>query len=310
MKIEENFIKKHLLDKKTYTEYTGEELLYFGSKEIIPTFQIMIRPTEFCNFSCEYCFSYSKNKNNCLSKEQLDIFSEKIKDIKNKSFYIHGGEPLSYKNLFYLLEKIQLKNEPILIQTNLKLLTEEHIYKFKDFKNLKFAVSVHQGINPKEYLEKFKWLTKYNLLGRIEVMYTTSNPINKTIYKVFKNIYSNTDIYSIFNEMGMDIPNINTLVDKNYLIKTNKNEYEATFDDFYKKGLNYSFKGMGCSAGYQGFLLNWDGNIYRCQADLFIYQKPLTNINKFEILKENKICLNDCCLCDLEFTRIKYQEQK
>ena len=310
-----NFISKHFVPKeKFYTEDFAKNLIKFGPLNEDNNFRIMIRPTDFCNFNCDYCFSYSKHKANALSIEQIDTFMDKIKDIPNTqniSFYIHGGEPFTYKHIWYLFDKIdQLNhkgNNTLLIQTNLSLFNIDDIPKILKYKNTKFAISVHQNINYTDYIDKFKVLDKYNLIDNIEVMYTKHNKKNLTLYDILSLEFNNVDIYSIFNEMDKDIPRKVRDTDVNYKMITTTNQETLKFDDFYKKGLNYSFKGMLCEAGYKGILLNHDGNIYRCQADLFIYKQPFTNIDNYVYTPniKTKICNRDCCICDLEYNRIK-----
>ena len=296
------FISKHFIPRRDL----DFKLLKFGPLEEDNNFRVMIRPTDFCNFDCDYCFSFSKEKRNALTIEQIDKFMDKIKLIPNKTYYIHGGEPFTYKHIWYLFDKI---GSNMLIQTNLSLFKIEDIPKILQYPNTKFAISVHQDINYKDYVEKFRALDKYNLIDNIEVMYTTKNKKNLALYQILSEEFDNVVIYSIFNEMENDIPRKVRDTDVNYkmITEVNNQQKQTTlkFDDFYKRGLNYNFKGMDCEAGYKGILLNHDGNIYRCQADLFIYKQPFANIDTYQPSNlKSKVCDNNCCICDLEYIRL------
>ena len=304
-----DFIEKHLLKKETLQFRSSEKISFFGPTIPQKEFNIMIRPTDFCNFSCDYCFSYTKNKDNVLSRENIEFLLNKIKDLPiTKTYYIHGGEPFAYKDLYYLLDRITQDNSPVLIQTNLKLVNEVDIGKLTKYQNLKLSVSIHQNVDRTEYFNKLMQLNKLNLIDRIEVMYTIHNKKNKSLYKILKNIFNNVDIYYIFNEL--DQPHLDESEQKpqkSYTLVTDKfpNGKLLTFNEFYTKGINYSFKGLSCTAGNRGFILNYDGNLYRCQSDLFIYKKPFSTIEEYDHqqFKDKEICNRDCCLCDLNYTR-------
>lgn len=93
-------------------------------------FQVVIRPSTICNFSCSYCGYHGKETGGmevdiltriCANLGAWYKFDSGYKKIK---FYLHGGEPTSYKHFETLIEALgSFENHTIIVQTNGMLLS-------------------------------------------------------------------------------------------------------------------------------------------------------------------------------------------
>lgn len=100
---------------------------------------VHIIPTLACNLRCQYCYTNSIK----LTENKLDVtyYSERVAQFINalevSAIHIEGGEPLLYKGLIELIEKISNK-EKIVIVTNgyfvndeiLRLLSERGVKRY------------------------------------------------------------------------------------------------------------------------------------------------------------------------------------
>lgn len=80
---------------------------------------LWIEPSLFCNYHCEYCYSYStsKRKDDVSIEEWIDLLEQGF-NLGAKSIVIVGGEPLLYDHLDVLIYEIRKHNAIPLIFTN------------------------------------------------------------------------------------------------------------------------------------------------------------------------------------------------
>lgn len=174
-----------------------------------------------CNFQCLYCnpkysskwnadilkrpyklfnsnFNYEPFKNITDRHAKDEQFLEYIKNSKTKSLSILGGEPFLYKNLYTLLDSIDV--ETLRITTNLSCEIEQlqtFLDKTKKFNKVLFCISldankevaefVRHGLNFDKLIENLNWLQK-NKTDNLQILVLSlMTSITITDLKNFKN---------------------------------------------------------------------------------------------------------------------------
>ena len=86
--------KGHLVSDKVNEDIYMKELYLKTMKD--DTLQIIILPTEKCNFKCIYCYEEFNNGKMSIQKvnQLIDFVQKKLKDKKSLRVEWFGGEPL------------------------------------------------------------------------------------------------------------------------------------------------------------------------------------------------------------------------
>lgn len=110
-------------------------------------YTFLIKPTNNCNLRCKYCFISNdvKSSSDMMSITMAKLAVDKIADFlanKNENsckILWHGGEPLLWKSIYYdMILSYMYNTYPNIIwdnslQTNLTLLTDDHIRVFQKY---------------------------------------------------------------------------------------------------------------------------------------------------------------------------------
>lgn len=94
--------------------------------------------TNKCNLRCIHCTGMMENE---LSCERALTLIDEIKELNPEWIIIEGGEPFLRKDIFKILERVNIHNLKTYIITNALLLNKEIIKNIKEMENLKILVS-------------------------------------------------------------------------------------------------------------------------------------------------------------------------
>ena len=135
-------------DKKRYKNYTKSNFPkedMYNQKSKVTNYKkklysaptcINLEITEACNVKCKHCYNPWRDEHAgkfSLDNNKIDFLLDEF--IKNKVFHVilSGGEPLSkFKELCYILEKLNKNNISTSLNSNLMLATEEKMLKLKN----------------------------------------------------------------------------------------------------------------------------------------------------------------------------------
>jgi len=94
--------------------------------------------TNKCNLRCIHCTGMMENE---LSCERALTLIDEIKELNPEWIIIEGGEPFLRKDIFKILERVNIHNLKTYIITNALLLNKEIIKNIKEMENLKILVA-------------------------------------------------------------------------------------------------------------------------------------------------------------------------
>lgn len=270
---------------------------------------LTITPTMACNFRCVYCFEQGHYGNKIMSEETMENL---LKFIKNQTdgieiLYISwfGGEPLLaipviQKLSKEIIELCRLKNIKYhaSIVTNGYFLTEEITQQLKDCQIQNIQVTID---GPKAIHDLRRPLVNGN----------------GTYDTIMKNLVNSKGILPITLRINIDINNLNTTdeimdsLKKHQLLKyvypylalvqSSNGAYEEskcisqeTYSTYNLKFLLKNHislrsiyprpKGNYCTADFcNGWVIDDNGNVYKCWSDVGIEKKIIGNINSGEL---------------------------
>lgn len=131
----EPFERKFSYGKKKYIEDILGDIPEIGEakshESILKNLQIEL--TDACNERCIHCYLPNSKKDSCKSlsfEDTLGILRQ-YHDMGGLKVIFSGGEILLHKNLFQIIEECRKLNLMILLQTNLLVLTKEHLQYLK-----------------------------------------------------------------------------------------------------------------------------------------------------------------------------------
>lgn len=268
-----------------------------------------------CNFRCFYCPVIEDNKKP-LADINLDILSESLDYVgKDWRFFITGGEPFFEKNFIDIAKIISEKQILGGILTNLAL-ADVHAFadKIDPDKCGFFDVSIHiterekskDGL--KKMIDKVLFLQKENysvkttyvahpkLLNRMkaDIDYIQQQGVETVLVKSFGGNHNNK-VY----------PESYSLEEKDLLASFEMENVEKILLN--SKPTVY---GRKCTAGYNFFVMDRDGNLQRCSSS------PEKRGNLFEKTvvfdKKPKVCRLDSYFCshDCIFRSIPTMQEK
>jgi MoaA/NifB/PqqE/SkfB family radical SAM enzyme len=252
---------------------------------------ILIEPTERCNYHCIKCEKFSeKYKNNIRSFARRDIsfnhyckLIDEIGDVLLTLRLWHYGEPFLNKDIFRMIKYAKEKNIIVAISSNLSLLTEEKAKNLIDSKLDYLIVSFdgaseqtyglyhgknyfHKVVNNLRRLVELK-KKKKSLNPFIELQFIVMKENEKEIEKV-RELAEDLGVNKL-TYLKLDTTNINFRQIKNLSSK----------DDILPKSKDYCFdlEEMNrinfCSIPWEETLIRYSGAILPCAADLSqVYQ--------------------------------------
>lgn len=176
---------------------------------------IRVDLTYRCNLKCKICFEFGENPQWKVdsNKEDESISIDHLKKIVNEvsffkpTFYLSGGEPLIYPELFELLEYLKDKNLYCLINTN-GILLKKHAESLVKLGVDKIIVSID---GPEEVHDLNRGKTFKNILEGIEILKDVKRKENSyfplirinSLITPFNSEYLE-DTVSLVEELGVD----------------------------------------------------------------------------------------------------------
>lgn len=288
------------------------------------TLDVVIRLSNRCNFSCNYCPYYDNTERFYDIDHMKGLFEGILNETSDRKvmFYLHGGEPTIVPHLQQILSDIlsQYSDRDITfeIQTN----TSQHIKWFEKLKhlknNIKFICSYqhHQNKSFEKWLAKVKFLHNTGLLHQIDFMLEEDDV--DTIKSHLRTIKSDkalsnvTTLHYINYEVNDEYSDVIDMFKRDDL-----NMYKVKYRDgrteivekntVHERGLD-SFKLFRCAAGRNNLVVDVNGDVWYCLG----HKGFGNNINKdtpaCNVFTNNKIkkmtskdciCLWSKCLCEL-----------
>lgn len=249
--------------------------------------------TRFCNFNCEYCFSYSPYKKGEIISVDIDKIIKNLNDF-DEIFRISftGGEPFLVKNFIELCIKLSKKHF-LSFNTNLtNSLINLFINEIEPEKVLKIDASFH-----------YSQLLKKNLLGRyinnyaLLKEYSFNVSSEQVAYPGLMNKIAEINKISGENNLNLKfVPFFGKYNEKIY--PQSYTEEEISMFNLDLKMLNKFYqKGNFCNAGYNVGVAFSNGDIKPC----FQIKDTISNI--YENLEFNdspvKECKSKICGCPM-----------
>ena len=271
------------------------------------TFSLTIAPTLDCNFRCSYCYEKdnlrNSKMNNDIFKYLLKFIENQMKNIKVLGITWYGGEPLLafdvIENLSYEIIKM-CKNYDVNyvsgMVTNGYLLTRDKVEKFKDLNisNIQITLDGTQKYHDKKRYLKDGSGTFNKIINNIEktidILPSTSIRINldknnKDDLQNFLKFLNKIDTKSKLNVYIAKVKSYNDY-DKDCCL--NNNEFIEEELNFCKRDGNISYPILSssyCSADTRNaFIINYDGNIYKCWQDIGILDKSVGYLNDLGLI--------------------------
>lgn len=237
-------------------------------------FIIKIKLTNFCMFNCDYCCFHYKDK--FITVETIQTLLKEIKTLKipNILFVLYGGEPTLHPKFYDIIDILRKYGE-ITILTNMGTPLD-----FNRLKGCSFMFTLHtkyiSNKNVSENLKHIKGLPKdtYDL---VLLMSKDNYKDIKRLYCIFKMMY-NTSIGYVFQDIDKIPDEFLNLFNDNVIKVTRDSRVELlSYQQMIKRHYT-NFYGCKCDSGMNMFILNSDGNVYRCESD-FLNKRVLCNIN-------------------------------
>ncbi len=253
-----------------------------------------------CNYSCRYC-PFSKKKANEVKiekdKKYLSLFLNYIKnsDEQFRIFFAPRGEALLFS---HYKEAIQSLTEPnnvveVVIQTNLSC--DLDWIEDVDLNKLVLWTTYH----PNE-VDAEKFFIQTQRLCSLKVSFSVG------CVGVKGNFAKIEEMNSMLNGLGKDKPYmwINAYKDVKDYYRNEDVEFLKRFDPLFEINLNdYISRKKSCRAGETAFMIEYNGNIYRCWQ----YKKKLGNLYKdaLGLISSNEACNKNICGCYIGYSHIK-----
>lgn len=297
---------KILLEKKIFVESDIDEYDNIKLKTLMNRYDskvlsLTIAPTRDCNFNCTYCYEedrppiYIDN----ITCENIVKFIESYKDVKYLSLCWYGGEPLL---AFDRIEEITniLKEKDYIINATLisngYLLTDHIVDKLNNL----FIHSIQITIDGLEDTHNVRRKHKVNkdsfnkIINNIELVVSKHENIivaircnidksNSAEYhklQAFINSrfkkYNNIHLSPGFVEEGMKCC-FNRKERTDFLLEQFY-KYNNTELSFYPSG----FRSECMARCINSFLIDPEGNLFKCWADICQHEKSIGNINTKE----------------------------
>jgi len=248
-------------------------------------FEIQFRITDACNLKCEYCYwndgPQYKTNDIMICLDRIETFLLKMK-FNSVTFYFHGGEPSTHKDLELICKRIkQIPIKTVIeVQTNL-IIDVSHIEEI-DY----FSISLHYNeLLRTNKLETFiKNYNKIKKINNLDIM--LENVENKEqYYKFILNLYNkkvkNSEmIYSYFGGYSSEHLDFYNKYNKSTgMFLIDGKEYNT--NDLFKNGLDC--RSCRCKTTKTQMYCNGNGDLFYCATHMTTKSKPFINILKKDI---------------------------
>lgn len=268
---------------------------------------LIIAPTLDCNFNCYYCFE--EHVKGRMTKETIDslvkfIISEIKKGIKIIRIVWYGGEPLLEMELITNFTKkiLRVCNEHNVsffsgMITNGFLLTEKNceILKKLNFNAIQVTLDGEPSVHNKRRTLKESSLGTFDvILNNLKVAKKFELKISIRVNIDTQNFKSSEGLLKILEENELNsfkidlgyVENFNFLNCLDIVEKDDFYTYKVKFNELLSK---YKFKplelypkqqALYCGVySSQNFVINWDGDIFKCWSDIGNKNYSIGNIN-------------------------------
>lgn len=222
-------------------------------------YTFLIKPTNNCNLRCKYCFIDNNIKSSSqimpidIAKKAIDQIAKFILSPHNTSnkcsILWHGGEPLfwgasKYRAILCYMHEtypnVAWKNS---IQTNLTLITDEHIQVFKEFSvNISTSMDGYRELHDLNRVTANGNATHLVIVDKLHIL--AENNIRSGLIVVLNrtNIDKIIEIYNYYKEHNQGF-RVNPLIDtgeasKNSDLSITPELYAATMKRFFDYWIN------------------------------------------------------------------------
>jgi len=233
-------------------------------------FEIQFRITDACNLNCEYC-AWNNGPQYATKDilECIDVLQKFIKKInKSVTFYFHGGEPSTHKDLDLICKTIKAKIPEAIIEVQTNLVKDISTIKEIDYFSISFHYNELIRTNHLDlFIENFKKINP-KIINNLDIMLENVDDSEK-YYKIIKSLIKNSNT----SEMIYGYYGGYTSVHMDFYNKNNKNVQKFIIDgniyntnDLFSKGLDC--RGSKCYSPKSQLYINGNGDAYKCATHL------------------------------------------
>lgn len=312
-----------LLEQINDVDFTSDATVFEEEPIETITKKVHIGTTNGCNMRCKHC--YMAAGKNPLETIDLDKTVRIVKGLNkiygNLEIVVSGGEPLTYKNIYSLLE--QIKDNYIILFTNGSLITENNAAIIAECCN-EVQISF-EGITPEYYglvrdIEKYeavlnalRLLKEHNvkIVLAVTLLPDTMIDIQKNLIGFVKSLdYNNIevrindDIEISGNAESLDITK-QSKIDSNEIVIQMIRELDrigCSIQNNDIRNTRFTNCGIGTSV-----VINYDGKVYPCHkfsdyslSDTSSIEQIVEHFNTVNLQTSNNNILK-CQNCDLRY---------
>ena len=279
------------------------ESVYTGESTHTHDYHVTLRMSDRCNLSCDYCV-WCNGHNYGRPLETVTAIFEYLNRYGHKSvmFYIIGGEPVLHPKAIETFALMKSLGERYNIDTVVEVQTNLSypLHRFKDVLEVVDMLSISYHFNELvrtgthlNFVKNFCYLSVNGIqIERFDVMLEDVPEDSLDIFYKnvmwflsHENIVDSEMIYGFFGYDGNEITKSKHL---DFYGRHNRTEQitridgvDYTTNDLFAQGLNCI--GWKCDAGTNDIMVNADGNVFVCAAEMTDYitggkSKPLMNI--------------------------------
>lgn len=261
--------------------------------------------TDFCNFSCSYCYHKNKKDKRIIAKRSLtNIVYYLVIPYNIKKLVIFGGEPLLAKEeLNHLVSLCSKLPTQIQIVSNLSLLDKDYVKWFKK-NNIRIHCSL-DGIptiqnsqrvgSSMGTIENSKLALKIspNDMCRLTITKESSSHYYESVKYVLKTLGFKgcAPVFSLDNYTEDDLHIIDEQLYKTLNWWSINKQYTISWLRPIKLSNRY------CNAGISKFGISTSGNIYPCHRFTILDEFCLGTITKFSKVSNSFHSKDNCGFC-------------
>jgi MoaA/NifB/PqqE/SkfB family radical SAM enzyme len=293
-----NFLLKNLPEKQASLV---KKIYNMPFKNIINFF-----PTFGCAYKCPYCVIHNRDLKKRYPKEcerDWEDWVKVFKKLPRSKIYISGGEPLSYPNLYKLINNIP-KKHLIGISTNLSLPLDDFLKKIK--RDVIIAVSFHPHMTDIESFKKqVLKLKKYGYSINVYVVAYPSLVSSLPKFKEeFEKIGANFNVDPFIDPKTVEIFKYTKeqleILEK---CRIKFQNHETMHGGFSKNELKE------CDAGSKYFAYMPNGDVYACLSGMYFEVNGLFMNNlfdgSFKSFPKSITCTRTCHSCDFDYSNVR-----
>lgn len=282
-----------------------KEICHRKFKEDPDYFSLHWAVTNNCDYKCDYCGVYKKEK--IYNFENILKFINTMGENKNVDTVLFGGEPLIHPNILQIVGELETD---IRICTNLS----RNLRFFRELiginRNLTIVSSLHYAREDiTDFYNKVKYLLEYTKFVKVKVMWDSRYKEDcKKAYQVLKplEISGNCKIYfdMVYHEicqfLDEDIEFFESIQnDDRFYVRTDEGEEYTSYNEIRRMFNGFpNFYKWKCYCGRKGLFIDSDGTVYLCQTKRN-KGKQLFNINQYMDVFKTTIKYNlNPIICD------------